>query len=664
MRRAGTWRDRIETRTKHGWQLLAHSSFHVRIIPAAGAPRRYFFQQVEIAALGKARAKISASCVMDGIGTFTAAYVVNASGVIDISVKFSPAGRKKMRAGLEFLRFKRPQGYNRLRLYDFLPSGWSNDDNEGIVFSSRWQKDSPAEQMSLSPLDTGDKNIIDNKDQGMGLRYPPGWYEGETTLVPGREIVGNIKIYISRQDLFGCDIKTAPGTLYRIPATIAAPRYSYRQFIKNWCKFISRRELWVPLGSGMGLFHRGYYNVLRGKKEMKVSGILRCERKPDGSLHGWTENERILEIAWGGGCNVVLAETMARLGRQGFLPDGEKKAAAMVKAILHFRDGGFQVRTGPCRGAWWNEYVVESQRFCSRYGRDHVETPNQGIINYFLYRLFKMGVTGDPALAKRIEHNCLAYLSAMERPDGGVEFARYTDGRTGEDRHYVKYKTCFASGCALAALSWLCAWRLTGNQAYRKKAARLFDHVAHDHLARNDWRFLEYDTCGADAVAPSWILTAFCEALRDFDRPAWRKAADHTFRLLQTFIYPFEPKLDRYLAKESVWGGTMNIRGGIIHGSSPNSRQGIHSAHIRFDFPLAFKHYYDLTGRKDAYAALAGYLNFMTWHQFLKRGLPIGFGSTSEHCTLRAHYIQDTVQVKHSNPLLMLMMLDKQPIMV
>ncbi|MDD3926651.1 MAG: hypothetical protein PHT33_08335, partial [bacterium] len=422
----------------------------------------------------------------------------------------------------------------------------------------------------------------------------------------------------------------------------------------------SRPELWVDLDREMGLFHRGYYGVLSGQAGTKVSGVLRFDRQPDGTLNAYTENDHLIELAWGGSANVVLAETMMKLDRCGFLPGGEERARQMINAILHFRDGGFQVQHGPCRGAWWNAYIVGEDRFCSRYGRDHVETPNQGIINYFLYRLHAAGLSDDPAVTERIVNNCLTYLSAVERPDGGVYFARYTDGGTGENRQYVPYETCFASGCAMAALSWLCAWRLTGKAEFREKARVLFTHLVEQHIALNEWRFLEYDTIGADAVAPSWILTALCEALRDFDEPGWRQAADKTFRLLLTYIYQQEPRLDNYLAKEDVWGGSMRIKGGIIHGSSPNSAQGAHAVHIRFDFPLAFKQYYDLTGDPAAYAALIGYENFVTWHQFLNESLPIGFGSTSEHCTLVAGYLQDTVQVKHSNPLVMLDLLKEK----
>jgi hypothetical protein len=210
----------------------------------------------------------------------------------------------------------------------------------------------------------------------------------------------------------------------------------------------------------------------------------------------------------------------------------------------------------------------------------------------------------------------------------------------------------------MTALSWLCAGRLTGESRFMKKAKTLFDHVVNDHIQKNEWRMLEYDTTGTDAMGQSWILIALCEALKEFEDLAWRQAADRTFSLLWSLIYHDEPNLDRYYAKEALWGGSMRIKGGIVHGASAGSDQGSHAVHIRYDCPLAFKQYYDLSGNARAYTALVGYLNFMTWHQFLRMDLPIGYGATTEHCSLDDQHVQDTAQIKHSNPLVLLDLLD------
>ncbi|HAU38818.1 MAG TPA: hypothetical protein DCX07_14020, partial [Phycisphaerales bacterium] len=391
------------------------------------------------------------------------------------------------------------------------------------------------------------------------------------------------------------------------------------------------------------------------KAGLKVSGVLRYDQRPDGSViePGVTENDRLIELAWGGVANVVVAETLFHLAEQGFWPEAEDRVRQMIEAILHFADGGFQVQDGPCRGAWWNGYIVEQRRFASRYGRAHVETPNQGFVNYFLYRLWSLGATRDPDLPRRIEHNCTRFLQSIERPEGGVEYARYTDGRTGQSRFYEDYTRGYACGTAMTALSWLCAWRLTGIPDYRQQAKRLFDFLV-DETARNEWRFLEYDTTGADTAAPAWVLIALCEAIQDLDCPAYRQAADRTFDLLWILRYHVQPDMERYKAKEAVWGGRMLIKGGMVHGSTPGSRQGSHAAHIRYDFPLAFEQYWRLTGRSKAYAAMIGYLNFQTWHQFTRTDLPIGTGTTTEQCSLVWDYVQDTAQIKHSNPLVML----------
>jgi hypothetical protein len=124
-------------------------------------------------------------------------------------------------------------------------------------------------------------------------------------------------------------------------------------------------------------------------------------------------------------------------------------------------------------------------------------------------------------------------------------------------------------------------------------------------------------------------------------------------------IFHVDPHLERYGSTEVELGGSMRVRGGIVHSSTPGSSQGGHGSHTRYDYPVAFEHYYGLTCCAKAYAALVGYLNYHTWHQFLNPDLRIGYGSNTECCRMTWRHVQDTAQLKHANPIGMLGLLDE-----
>ncbi|MHC4874503.1 MAG: hypothetical protein ACYTFY_21830, partial [Planctomycetota bacterium] len=98
----------------------------------------------------------------------------------------------------------------------------------------------------------------------------------------------------------------------------------------------------------------------------------------------------------------------------------------------------------------------------------------------------------------------------------------------------------------------------------------------------------------------------------------------------------------------------------IIHGSTPGSIQGAHSVHLRYGFPLAMGAYARRTGSEIVAADLQSYLNWNTWLQFTDSRWPEVIGSATEHISFRQGYVQDTAQIKHSNPIAMLEWLEYQ----
>lgn len=649
-RQADGWRDRLEIPVGEAWRVISETTYHAALHdPQLRQTGCYLFQDVRLEEPSPGCARVAASLDIPGFGTLRATYELEDTGLVRIAAELNVTAPRQ--CGGQFFRFHRPAEYDRVRMHDLAPAGWSNADGS-IVFHSTWLEDFPNHQMSLAQV-----NFPNPDDQAMGLIFPPGYARGFFDFQNGQRISGNISACVGRQDIFSERLEIAPGKIFAPPATIAPPRYSYREYIRKWVEFIRRPELWVDLGEGMGLFHRGFCRMIT-LGTPKHSGVLRYTKNPNGTLHSVTEHDRLIELAWGGVANVALAETLWMLAQAGFWDDGAERCRQMIKAILEFRDGGFQVKDGPCRGAWWNGYIVERDQFASRYGRPHVETPNQGTVNYFLYRLSQHGLADPKVVAERIRYNCVHYLRAMRRDDGGIEFGRYIDGRMGENRQFTPYIQGYAAGTAMAGLSWLCAYRLTGDRTALQESRSLFDHLVHAELSRNEWRFLEYDSTGMEISSVVAILMALCEAIKDMDEPSYREAANRSFEQVRTFQIDIEPNLDRYRRKEAMWGGTMRVKGGITFGSSAGHRQGNHCIHNRYDIACGLQHYYDLTGSAAAYASLIDYLNYLTHHQWTNRDLPIGYGAMTEGCALDWHHVKDTAQIKHSMPLTMLSFID------
>lgn len=99
---------------------------------------------------------------------------------------------------------------------------------------------------------------------------------------------------------------------------------------------------------------------------------------------------------------------------------------------------------------------------------------------------------------------------------------------------------------------------------------------------------------------------------------------------------------------EAQWGGTPYNEGGFIHGYTYNSPQGLGALTFRSDLSEGLLAAWEVFGDPIAYESLLKYLHCLTWHQVVRRDIPFGFGSTSEHLNLKADYVQDTFQVSNA----------------
>ncbi|MHB9138922.1 MAG: hypothetical protein ACYC4Q_05920 [Victivallaceae bacterium] len=560
---------------------------------------------------------------------------MNAADNGTIKVNASLIFSRAWRGGVDFCLLKRPVEFMRCRFYDMLVSGWSNE-NSGIVFTPLFEG---ASRLTINHSDAGSV-------QCMGLSCPAGISMGERDFAAGEVIAGAMSIAVGAYDLWSPEIAGHPETHEVSPL----PAKSYDKYIELWHSFTRQPGLWIDLDSDskMGMFHRGWYGFLSGNK--KISGALVFS--PETKKYKETLDEPMIELAWGGSANVVIMETMFRLG--------DSRASKILNALLYFKNGGFMHENG----SWINGYQPAANKFSDRYGRAHSETATGGVVNMMLWRCLKRGYVPElerKVFIQRLETFCGTFLvSMMSEKSGGIAFSRYWDGMPGQNRSFDTYPDeCYPVSDAFAAFSFMIAYILTGKNDYKQKFERMLQHLLL-HLRRNEWRFMEYDTLGADAVAPSWILLVLDEILEHKDL-AGKKLTEEvweqyhrTYCVIHSFLRLREDYPDAEWKAAEKWGGKTITVGGIIHGSTPGSMQGAHSVHLRYDFPLALVAYVRRTGSAVAAADLESYLNWSTWLQYTDPRWPDIIGASTEHITFRQGYVQDTVQIKHGNPIAML----------
>lgn len=556
-------------------------------------------------------------------GNYSAKY--ESIGENKLRIEASFLFTKNWRGGIDLVLLRRPENFERCRLYDMFVSGWSDRKN-GIVFHPLFEG---AAKLTFNHVNKGEM-------QCLGLSCPAGIHKGERDFREGDTVKGAMEISVGNYDMWSPEIAGEPKEREAAPA----PAKPYSEYIDSWLSFTNQPGLWIDLDEEktMGMFHRGWFNFL---SEKKVSGVLwnSCD----------TWNEPLIELSWGGSANVVLMETLFRLK--------DPRAQKILNALLYFKDGGFMHENG----SWINGYQAAKGKFSDRYGREHSETATGGIINMMVWRCIKQGFVQEKeksAFTERLEKFCGKFLKDMTSDKtGGIAFSRFWDGSPGAQREFIEYpEECYPVSDAFGAFSYMAAHILTGKEEYLSSFRKLISHLI-GHLERNEWRFLEYDTLGADAVAPSWILLILDEALENrnlLSKELQEKIETQyhrTYKVIHSFVREREDYPDAEWKAAETWGGKTITQGAVIHGSTANSIQGAHSAHLRFDFPLAMGAYARRTGNRAAIADWHSYLNWTTHLQYADPRWPDVIGSTTEHISFKQGYVQDTAQIKHGNPI-------------
>ncbi|HNQ35436.1 MAG TPA: hypothetical protein PKN80_05145, partial [bacterium] len=529
----------------------------------------------------------------------------------------------------------------RARLLPGLYSGWSCEGRSLVVFPV-YEHGRPR-QLGLvcdsQPLAAGD---IRTRRQGLALNLPTGLFNGVALMDPGETWSGGLVIRFGADDIWDPALARPAAAFLKTAVGIQPPRHSYQTHITRWERLLKQPELWLSLGPGLGMYHRGFYGMIRFG-ETRVSGPLLYR----GYQGQGTSQEHLVELAWGGSSNALLAYTMAHYPADW----SRQRARQIAAAAVRFKGNGFQAGEGPCRGAWYNGYLWEMDRFSDRYGRESIYTPDQGITNYFLGKLLLEKTLPVPGLAEKIRTNCFEYLRSLRNRQGGLENARKFDGSPGVDRYELPYdghKADLPMASAMGALSFLICYQLTGEAAAREEGQALLDHLR-EKIAANEWRFHEYDTWGWDNMAMCWILVTLCEWQAAFPEMDLAAPIEKTLAALLSCQHRFDFELDRYSQLERCWGGLMVNRGGWAVGTTVGSLQAGKGLHNRFDTALALWTHFRLTGDTRSYTALLEFLNYLTYHQWTRNDLPLGPGAVTEAMHLNEGHIQDTVQTLHSN---------------
>jgi len=586
------------------------------------------------------RETVSLTCIRDDRAQAILQFVPLDGQQIDINAHATVLRPGANRMGMRVLCMDCLNESERVRILFGVYSGW-NEGRRGFFAYPRFLPGVPKQFTVVKHYTRTEPGVIHAKEQGIALTYPEASFGASRELSCGTEIIGGWHLEFTSDDCWDPDLDAKAITYAPPDSGIQPPRHSFETHLANWRTLMKRPELWVDFGNGTGFYHRGFYGVCGGK--MDVSGVLAY----DGPKCLGTLTDRLCELSWGGSSNVLIAYTMFQLGEEWAL----EKARAILKGVVEFRPGGYQAQEGALKGAWYNGWLVDEGRFADRYGRDSVYTPDQGITNYFLGKCLIEGLSSEDRIVSMMEKNC-EYLQSLEMPGGGIRFGIRPDGSTAVDRHEIVYDIYggdMALAAGAAAISHLMTFRLTGKETYRDKAKQYLDHQLR-HIAENNWRFHGYDTYGTNSQGLSWHLIILSEFLRDGFAEA-EAAAERTLRHLISFQHRFDMGLDRHSDLERPWGGEMRGRGTFPTGSTRHFAQDYLNGHNRFDPSEALWAYYTATNDARAYASLLNFVNYLTYHQFVRTGLPIGLGAVTEQMHFEEGHLQDTVQTLHSNPL-------------
>jgi hypothetical protein len=366
-------------------------------------------------------------------------------------------------------------------------------------------------------------------------------------------------------------------------------------------------------------------------------------------LGHFQQNIRMIEIGWGNGGNSMLAYSLYHLGEDW----AAERATQLVNGMLRLEGTGFQIDSGPLAGAWINGYDADVRRFQYHFGGQQVFLPDQGIVNYFLAKCFLEGHNTDPDIVRHIRRNCEEFLAPLEARFGTFPNALSPDGSTGYSREAYRYDRGVLPGLALAALSFVVLYELTGE----KEQLRTAEDILRRHVAplidRHEFGFLEYDHNGHDSAGACMTLIAFAEYL-ELAEANLKELVQEIQKKVFLYLLSFRHEHDFFLYEHSKnvlgWGGIARNRFGFMHGFTPGSTQGTYCLHIRYEYGYALLRTLQTASSPLVRSALINYLNYVTYQQFVNPDLKKGFGGVTEHTALST-YLQDTTHLIHSTPL-------------
>lgn len=581
-----------------------------------------------------------------------------------LKVEFTFKAEKDIEIGFYFLGMEFPADASSLRLMPGVYSGYSKD-GETYKFDASYDKSLGLFQTALAVDQCKTSLGTTLQDhQWLAMSFPPAYKDGVAGLKAGQVVRGELIVSCEKEDIWD-PVHKKRELEKNFHQEDLPPKFPWRKFLENWEKYVQNKELWVPLGDGMGMFHVGFYNLL---KEPKLGGpygysldgkpvrykelydIAFGKRKDEEITIGYfQDNTKQLETAWGNGCNVMVAYALYNYGGDWF----RNKADEIVNALLNFKNGSFQIQDGPLKGAWMGGYDALKEKFQDHYGGDQVFLPDQGIVNYFMGRIYLEGFNKDPKIIDAIKRNCEEFLLEVEKKFGAFPNAFSPDGSAGYSREGYLYDKTNAPGAAQTALSFFVLYELTGNAEYLKHGERIIEKHLKPLIDRNKFGFLEYDHLGWCSAGACSILIALAEYLELEDgslKALVGEMQEKVFYHLLSFRH--ENDYFVYLHSKNVdgWGAKAVTRHGYLHGFTPGSAQGEYMLHTRYEYGYALLRTAQTMKSELAEEAFRNHLNYLTWQQFTNPDLKKGFGGITEHTGFRT-YVQDTTHLVHSTPL-------------
>ena len=355
-----------------------------------------------------------------GIGVAELVFSSENEERFSIDCQFTCSVEKGIDIGFYFAGMSFPEDSESLRLLSGVYSGYTKN-GKTWKFDSVYSEDKGIMQTA---------NAIDFKPHPLGtarteyeyfcVSFPPAYKDGTFFLHNGEKVTGTVKAEPVNLDIWDPELKKME--LGGWVEKVIPPRYPYSDYLDKWELLMQRKERWVELDNASGMYHVGFYRLLtnprmggpygyalndKAIRYKELYDIFESKKvKPEKRLGSFQNNTTQLEIAWGNGCNAMIAYSLFLYNKSWAL----EKARKIVNGILHFKTNGFQIGKGSLKGAWINAFNTDENVFLDHYGGKQVFLPDQGIVNFFLPEYILKILTGTALLLKRSKKTALFFL--------------------------------------------------------------------------------------------------------------------------------------------------------------------------------------------------------------------------------------------------------------